>query len=81
VSLKVDRAAKAGATAVLIGLVAPGDAVSFSYGGGSSFVPSLVITQGASNLIKGALGSSTVNATISPANAIPPSFSALCGPG
>ena len=45
VSLKVDRAAKAGATAVLIGLVAPGDAASFSIGGGDPFVPSLVITQ------------------------------------
>jgi hypothetical protein len=81
VSLKIDRAAKAGATAVLIGLVAPGDPFSFSYGGGTSFVPSLVITQATSTLIKGALGSSTVNATISPVNAIPPSFSALCGPG
>jgi hypothetical protein len=80
-SLKIDRAAKAGATAVVIGLVAPGDAISFSYAGGSTFVPSLVITQGTSNVIKGALGSSTVNATISPTNAIPPSFSALCGPG
>jgi hypothetical protein len=81
VSLKIDRAAKSGATAVLIGLVAPGNPISFSYAGGSSFVPSLVITQATSNLIKATLGSSTVNATISPANAIPPSFSALCGPG
>ena len=81
VSLKIDRAAQAGAIGVLIGLVAPGDAMSFSYGGGSHFVPSLVITQPTSNLIKAALGSSTVNATINPAHAIPPSFSALCGPG
>ena len=36
VSLKVDSAAKAGAIGVLIGLVAPGDAVSFSYGGGDA---------------------------------------------
>jgi hypothetical protein len=81
VSLKIDRAAKAGATAVLIGLVAPGDPVSFIYAGGTNFVPSLVITQATSSSIKSALGSSTVNATVSPANAIPPSFSALCGPG
>jgi len=81
VSLKIDRAAKAGATAVLIGLVAPGSAVSFTYSGGSSFVPSLVITQATSNLIKTTLGASAVNATISPANAIPPPFSVLCGPG
>jgi hypothetical protein len=81
VSLKIDRAVQAGAVGVLIGLVAPGDAISFSYGGGSHFAPSLVITQAASNLIKGALASSTVNATISPTDAIPPPFSNLCGPG
>jgi hypothetical protein len=82
VSLKVDGAVLAGATGVLIGLVAPGDAMSFIYGGGSNFAPSLVITQATSILIKTALGlPSTVNATISPANAIPPTFSTLCGPG
>lgn len=52
VSLKVDRAAKAGATGVLIGLVAPGDAVSFSFGGGTQFVQTLVIQQSLSNAIK-----------------------------
>jgi subtilisin family serine protease len=67
VSLKIDAAANAGAVGVLIGLVAPGDAVSFSNGGGSNFPPSLVITQSTSNLIKGATG---VNGTISPNNAI-----------
>jgi subtilisin family serine protease len=71
VSLKIDRAASAGAVGVLIGLVAPGDAVSFSNGGGSNFVPSLVVTQSTSNIIKNALGSSAVNGTISPNNAIP----------
>jgi hypothetical protein len=81
VSLKVDAAATAGATGVLIALVAPGDAISFSYGGGTNFVPSLVITQATSNLIKNALLSSPVNATISPANALPIPFSTLCGPG
>lgn len=70
VSLKIDAAARAGATAVLIGLVAPGDAIPFSNGGGSDFVPTLVITQATSNTIKTALASSAVNATISPANAI-----------
>jgi hypothetical protein len=81
VSLKVDAAANAGAIGVLIGLVAPGDAVTFTYGGGSHFVPSLVITQAISNAIKSALGSSAVNATISPANANPTPVSTLCGPG
>lgn len=81
ISLKIDRAAQAGAIGVLIGLVAPGDAVSFSYAGGTHFVPSLVITQAVSNLIKTVLGSSAVNATISRGNALPVTFSSLCGPG
>jgi len=81
VSLKIDAAANAGAIGVLIGLVAPGDAVSFSYGGGTNFVPSLVITQDESNVIKGASVSSPVNATLSPANALPVPHSTLCGPG
>jgi len=68
VSLKVDRAANAGAAGVLIGLVAPGDAVSFSNGGGTSFVPTLVVTQSTSNIIKNAVA--TVNATMSPNDAI-----------
>jgi hypothetical protein len=82
ISLKIDRAVQAGAIGVLIGLVAPGDPFSFVYAGGSHFAPTLVITQSNSNLIKGALGSgAAVNATMSPANAIPASFSSLCGPG
>ncbi|MBV9404349.1 MAG: S8 family serine peptidase, partial [Acidobacteriaceae bacterium] len=71
VSLKIDRAAQAGAIGVLIGLVAPGDAVTFSNGGGTHFVPSLVIIQSYSNLIKSTLQSSTVNVTMDPANTIP----------
>src|SRR5437867_2476207 len=51
VSLKVDRAADAGAVGVLIGLVAAGDAISFSYGGGDTFVPTLVIQQSLSTQI------------------------------
>jgi hypothetical protein len=81
VSLKIDAAARAGATGVLIGLVAPGNPISFTYGGGSTFVPSLVITQATSNTIKNTLASSPVNATISPNNAIPTPGAKLCGPG
>jgi hypothetical protein len=81
VSLKIDAAATASATGVLIGLVAPGDPISFGYGGGSTFVPSLVITQATSNTIKNTLASSPVNATISPNNAIPTPGAKLCGPG
>ena len=43
---------KAGATGVLIGLVAPGDAVTFSFGGGTRIAPTLVITQALSSAIK-----------------------------
>lgn len=72
VSLKVDYAADAGAKGVLIGLVAPGDAVSFSFGGGDNMVPTLVIQQSLSNAIKAQLNASqTVNVTFSPATAIP----------
>jgi len=70
VSLKVDRAAKAGATAVLIGLVAAGDAVSFSFGGGDTFVPTLVIIRTYANFIKANIAA-PVNVTISAANSIP----------
>jgi len=70
VSLKIDRAANAGAAAVLIGLVAPGDAIAFSNGGGADFVPTLVITQATSNLLKNTLITTAVNGTISPNNAI-----------
>jgi subtilisin family serine protease len=63
VSLKVDAAAKAGATAVIIGLVAAGDAVSFSFGGGDTFVPTLVVTQAVSRALK---ANAPANVTISP---------------
>jgi subtilisin family serine protease len=69
VSLKIDRAAKAGAIGVLLGLVAPGDPIPFAFGGGTSFVPTLVITQATANLIKANIAS-PVNVTLSPASAI-----------
>jgi subtilisin family serine protease len=72
VSLKIDRAAKAGAIGALIGLVAPGDAVGFSFAGGDTFVPSLVIQQSLSLSIQAQLAAAqTVLATLSPGNAIP----------
>ncbi len=71
ISLKVDRAARAGATAVLLGLVAPGDAVSFSYGGGDTFVPTVVIQQSLANAIKAQLAiPATVSASVSSATYI-----------
>jgi hypothetical protein len=72
ISLKVDRAAKAGATAVLLGLVAPGDAVSFSFGGGDTFVPTLVIQQSLSTAIKAELSAGqVVNVSVSDAVSVP----------
>ena len=70
VSLKIDAAARAGAVGVLIGLVSPGDAVSFSNGGGTDFPPTLVVTQSTSQTIQLALQSAAVSGTISPTNAI-----------
>ena len=70
ISLKVDRAAKAGATAVLIGLVAPGDAQSFSIGGGDTFVPALVITQDLSLAIQDNI-TAPVHVSVSDAVSIP----------
>ncbi len=66
VSLKVDRAAKAGAIGVLIGLVAAGDAVSFSNGGGDTFVPTLIIIKSYADMIKAQLtAGETVNVEVS----------------
>ena len=70
-SLKVDNVANSGAIGVLVGLVAPGDAITFSAGGGTNFVPTLVIIQNYANLIKSALASSSVSVTLSSNDAIP----------
>jgi len=67
VSLKVDRAARAGARGVLLGLVAAGDPVGFSNGGGTLFVPSLVITQALANQIRAQLtAGAVVQASLDP---------------
>lgn len=72
VSLKVDNAVKSGATGVLIGLVADGDAVSFSFGGGTAFKPTLVIQQVLAARIKARLtAGDVVSVSMSPAAAIP----------
>ena len=70
VSLKVDRAARAGAIGVILGLVAPGDPISFSRGGGDTFVPTLVITKEIADRLKANLAA-PVNVTVSPAVFIP----------
>ncbi|NNJ09874.1 S8 family serine peptidase [Chloroflexales bacterium ZM16-3] len=70
VSLKTDSAAAAGAVGVLIGLTAPGDPFSFSFGGGTHMVPTLIITQSDANRIKANIAL-IVNVTVSDAVAIP----------
>ncbi len=71
ISLKVEAAANAGAAGVLIALVAPGDAQTFSYGGGSNFVPALVIQQSLGLAIKAQLAvPKTVNVSISQLSSI-----------
>jgi subtilisin family serine protease len=67
ISVKVDNAANAGAVGVLIGLIAPGDAVTFSFGGGSNFVPTLVITLSTANAIRSGLAAGPVNVSVSSA--------------
>jgi hypothetical protein len=66
----VDRAASSGAIGVLLGLVASGDASTFSLGGGTNFVPTLVITQSRANAIKANIAA-PVNVTFSNSVTIP----------
>lgn len=71
VSLKVDRATDAGAIGVLIANNAPGDAPSFSFGGGTPpFAETLIITQDTGQRIKENAGA-PVNVTVSPENSTP----------
>jgi minor extracellular serine protease Vpr len=70
ISVKVDNAARAGATAVLLANNAAGDAPSFSFGGGSVFVQTLVVTQATGTRIKGALATGAVNVSVSAATKI-----------
>jgi subtilisin family serine protease len=69
VSLKIDRAAKAGAIGVLLAMTDGSDPISFSFGGGDTFVPTLIITKAVSDKIRANL-SAPVNVTVSPANSI-----------
>lgn len=76
ISEKVRRASNAGAIGILIGLIAPGDAVPFSNGNdcptpaNGTCKPTLVIQQSLSTAIRVNIGA-PVNATISEAKAIP----------
>ncbi|HSV68471.1 MAG TPA: S8 family serine peptidase [Methylibium sp.] len=66
ISEKVDRAARAGAAAVILANNAAGDAPTFSFGGGTVFVPTIVIQNTLGAALKAAAASATVNVTISP---------------
>jgi len=76
ISEKVRRASDAGAIGIIIGLIAPGDAVSFSNGGqcpvapDGTCKPTIVVQQSLSLAIRANVASG-VNAQISPANGIP----------
>jgi subtilisin family serine protease len=76
VSLKIDRAKKAGAIAVIIANNTGGDPPSFSFGGGDlPLPPTVIITQSDGSRIKTALGATGVNpavvATVSGSATIP----------
>lgn len=73
VSLKVDRATKAGAVAALIQNNVSGDPPTFSYGGGDlPMVPTVIITLQDGNTIRAALtAGNTVNVSVSDAVFIP----------
>jgi subtilisin family serine protease len=64
VSLKVDVAARAGAIGVIIANNAAGDPPSFSFGGGSTFVPTVVISQADGLRIRAALGATGLNPAV-----------------
>jgi subtilisin family serine protease len=72
VSLKVDRAARAGALGVLIAMVTDADPISFAAGGGDTFVETLVIAKLDADRIRGQLSAgATVSVTASPTSFIP----------
>jgi len=67
VSLKVDRAARLGARAVIVVNNEPGNPPTFSQGAGSVFVPTLVVSQADGDALKATLGSGVNRAAIGPA--------------
>ncbi len=66
VSLKVDAAADAGAIGVIIANNVSGDPPTFSFGGGDTLVPTLIITKADGDALKALLAGGTVTATLDP---------------
>jgi subtilisin family serine protease len=71
VSLKIDYVAQAGAIGAIVANNVAGDAPSFSFGGGTHFVPALIITLAEGNTLKSLLNAGTVNVTFGPSTAVP----------
>ncbi len=69
-SIKVSNAAAAGAAAVIVGLVAPGDPRVFGYGGGTPSVPGFNISQADANTLRSGLAAG-VTLRIDPAQQEP----------
>ena len=67
-SIKVDNAGAAGAIAVLVGMKDPGEPISFSYGGGTHIVPTLVVDVDAR--LRMTNSPTVVNVSVSDANKI-----------
>ena len=70
ISIKVGNGADAGAVAVVVGLIAPGDPTVFSYGGGNVTVPGFNVTQATASTIKSGLSAGVI-ARFDPATGIP----------
>ena len=75
VSLKVDAAATAGAVGVIIADNKPEDPPTFSFGGGTTFVPTIIITQSDGQTLKDLLAAGhAVTVSLSPS-----AFTSLAG--
>jgi subtilisin family serine protease len=70
VSIKVDNAANRGAIGVIIANNVAGDAPTFSFGGGTTFVQTLIVTQAIGNTLK-TVPTDTANVTVGGGTAIP----------
>ncbi len=71
VSLKTDVAADAGAVGVLVVNNVAGDPPTFSFGGGDTMVPTMIISLTDGNYIKAELGRGAVTASVSAAVSVP----------
>jgi hypothetical protein len=66
ISLKVDYVADAGAIGMILANNTAGDPPSFSYGGGDTMIPTIIITQGDGAAIKAAAAAGTVTGKFGP---------------